>query len=684
MNDDPEASAMPAMTSSTAALLRALPTVLFCTTLTVAVSAVAWDGPVVGWGDDAYGLAILPDTINGRSGTATHISAGVNHSCAIQGGTDIVICWGANANGEATPPDVVNGVLGTATEITAGLFHSCAIQEGTGIVICWGANANGEATPPNAVNGISGTATRIAAGSNHSCAIQAGTGEVVCWGGDSEGQATPSDAVNGILGTATNIVAGGNHSCAIQADTDIVVCWGNDSHDQATPPDAVNGISGTATDIAAGGRHSCGIQAGTGNVVCWGADGEATTPPDDVNGVTGTAAAIAAGYYHSCAIQEGTGDVFCWGSDYDGSGNYVGQSTPPDAVNGVSGTATGIAAGGYHSLAIAFPGPPLMLTKRQQTCVKEMNKRAERANKAQLRVNQRCLRYYQRERLAAPTFDICTADDETNWVRNAEAKTEEGEQKKCDRLSEPPPFAYTDFETVNTAAVDGALALTYKIFGGPSELDDIFFTRAEDAETAKCQLEMLKRGDILENTILKEINKEKKKAIKDEAVDNAAALEERLQAVFSSNKRINNTQDRLVKWVDRKCAVLRPPPATIFPGQCAAGDPNLRQVEVCVIYLARCEACVMINAFDDLNLDCDRADDQDVNGSCPAADGKGVSNHQQLTNAHCFPSSVLDSASQLAKTCIALANSAPDMVFTPADYQGLPEDCKPLVNSICR
>jgi hypothetical protein len=50
-------------------------------------------------------------------------------------------------------------------------------------------------------------------------------------------------------------------------------------------------------------------------------------------------------------------------------------------------------------------------------------------------------------------------------------------------------------------------------------------------------------------------------------------------------------------------------------------DPNsglseLRQVEVCVIAAARCEACLKINAFDDLQLDCDDADDGDINDSC--------------------------------------------------------------------
>jgi hypothetical protein len=329
------------------------------------------------------------------------------------------------------------------------------------------------------------------------------------------------------------------------------------------------------------------------------------------------------------------------------------------------------------------------LTRSQQACVNGMNKSGERANKAQLRVNERCLRYFQREKLVEPTFDICTTADETNWVRNAEAKTEEREKKKCDTLDVPPPFAYTDSATVNTAAVDGALWLTYAIFGGPPVLDDNLVTRAENPETAKCQLEMLKRGDKLENTVLKEVNRAKRRALRDETVNSAAALEADLWAVFSSNDRIERTQDRLVRWVDSKCAVLQTPPSTIFPGECGEVEPNtgmseLRQIEVCVIEAARCEACLKINAFDDLNLDCDQADDQDVNGSCPAADGAEVPNHQQPTNSDCFPNSVPDSASTWAQMCIDLARSVPNMPFTPSDYQGMPEDCKALVNPVCR
>ncbi len=252
-----------------------------------------------------------------------------------------------------------------------------------------------------------------------------------------------------------------------------------------------------------------------------------------------------------------------------------------------------------------------------------MNKNGEKVNKAQLKENERCLRDFQRERLVAPmTFDSCMTADRKGRVQRAWDRTIARKEKKCDSLDEPPPFAYTDSATVNAAAVDGALALMYAILGAPRVLDDNLVTRAEDRETAKCQLEMLKRADKLENTVLKEVNRAKRKAIKDEAVDSDAALEAELQAVFTSNNRIDRTEDRLIRWVDRKCAVLQVPPDTIFPGECGEVEPNtglseLRQIEVCVIEAARREACLKINAFDDLNLDCDQADDQTANGSCP-------------------------------------------------------------------
>ncbi|MBW2543125.1 MAG: hypothetical protein JRF15_13645 [Deltaproteobacteria bacterium] len=246
-----------------------------------------------------------------------------------------------------------------------------------------------------------------------------------------------------------------------------------------------------------------------------------------------------------------------------------------------------------------------------------MNKNGEKVNRMQLKENERCLRDYQSGRLISPmTFDDCINADRNGKVENARIKTFEREVIKCDSLDAPPPYAYTNAATVNSAAVDGALALTYAIFGGSPVLDGDLVTKADDQKTARCQLAMLKRADLLESAVLKEVNKAKRLAIKDETVDSAAALEAKLETVFSSNDRIRRMQDSLVRQVDNSCAVLQVPPATVFPGECSEGDPSLRQIEVCVIEAARCEACLKINAFDNLSIDCDLADDREDNGSC--------------------------------------------------------------------
>jgi len=264
--------------------------------------------------------------------------------------------------------------------------------------------------------------------------------------------------------------------------------------------------------------------------------------------------------------------------------------------------------------AIEVSPTPTPLTRDQQACVNEMNKSGERVTQTQLGQNERCLADFQKEKLVAPmTFDSCMVVDRRDKVLRAWKRTEMRENTKCASLDVPPPFAYTDTATVNAAAVDGALALSYAIFG----LDANLATKADSKDTARCQFEMLKRANKLENTVLKEVDKAKKRALKDEAVGNDTALEARLQAVLSSNGKIKRAQRMLANRVDRKCAALQTPPDVLFPGACGEGDPSLGEVEVCVIATARCEACGMINAFDDLNLDCDQADDQAANGSCP-------------------------------------------------------------------
>jgi len=93
--------------------------------------------------------------------------------CAILAESGAVVCWGDNRFGQAAPPDTVNGVAGTASAVAANERHSCAIRAEAGAVVCWGDDYWGQATPPAAVDGTAGTASAIAVGETFSLAIGA-------------------------------------------------------------------------------------------------------------------------------------------------------------------------------------------------------------------------------------------------------------------------------------------------------------------------------------------------------------------------------------------------------------------------------------------------------------------------------------------------------------------------------
>jgi uncharacterized repeat protein (TIGR01451 family) len=224
-------------------------------------------------GDAEMGDNLTPvDLGTGRTGRL--VAAGDNHTCALlDNGT--VKCWGHNATGQlgqgdtddrgdepdemgANLPAVALGTGRTATAITAGAAHTCALLD-NGTVKCWGGNGTGQlgqgdtddrgdepdemgANLPAVALGTGRTATAITAGAAHTCALL-DNGTVKCWGNDQSGtlgQGT-SDRVVGdeanelgdglpaiALGDgriATAVTAGNDHTCAL-LDNGTMKCWG--------------------------------------------------------------------------------------------------------------------------------------------------------------------------------------------------------------------------------------------------------------------------------------------------------------------------------------------------------------------------------------------------------------------------------------------------------------------------
>ena len=143
----------------------------------------------------------------------------------------------------------------TATEISAGSFHTCAILD-DGNVACWGYNANGQLgdgttssrdTPaPTATLGAGRTAITIDTGSEHTCAIL-DDGTVACWGDNLYGQLgdggnndrlSPTQ-ISSVLDSYVAINAGGDHTCTITDDGN-VFCWGVNSNGQLGDGTATN------------------------------------------------------------------------------------------------------------------------------------------------------------------------------------------------------------------------------------------------------------------------------------------------------------------------------------------------------------------------------------------------------------------------------------------------------------
>jgi alpha-tubulin suppressor-like RCC1 family protein len=285
----------------------------------------------------------LPAIDLGTGRTATAISLGGSYTCALLDNASVK-CWGYGGNGQLglgdsnhrgdSPnemgdnlPTVDLGTGRTATAISLGSTHTCAILDNASVK-CWGNNLNsgrlglgdgnhrgddanemGDNLP--AVDlGTGRTATAIAAGSYHTCVIL-DNASVKCWGwwnriGFYDGESNHrGDAANemgdnltivdlGTGRTATAISAGFNHTCVI-LDNASVKCWGEGGNGRLGLGDT-NDIGDSANEM---GDNLTIVDLGTGR----------------------TATAIFAGSQHTCALLDNAA-VKCWG---EGWGGRLGQ-----------------------------------------------------------------------------------------------------------------------------------------------------------------------------------------------------------------------------------------------------------------------------------------------------------------------------------------------------------------------
>ena len=285
----------------------------------------------------------LPAVDLGTGRTATAITAGRFHNCALLD-NNTVKCWGGGGSplgiDDVAPRGDVPGEMGdnlpavdlgtgrTATAITAGTGHTCAILDDHSVK-CWGGNLDGQLglgdtadrggccdemgdNLPTVNLGTGRTATAIAAGGEHTCALL-DNATVKCWGwndagalglgggsrGDQAGEMGDNlPTVNlGTGRTATAITAGGperpnvweegqsGHTCAL-LDNAAIKCWGNNYTGQLGYGDNSN----RGANPGGMGDNLPAVDLGAGR----------------------TAIAITTGEFHTCALLDNH-TLKCWG-----------------------------------------------------------------------------------------------------------------------------------------------------------------------------------------------------------------------------------------------------------------------------------------------------------------------------------------------------------------------------------
>ena len=273
---------------------------------------------------------------------------------------------------------------------------------------------------------------------------------------------------------------------------------------------------------------------------------------------------------------------------------------------------------GVGVVAMLVPGlASAELVKEQQICINKMNKDGVKVQAAQLKVNDGCVKD-EVKKGPVGFADGCIDADPKGKVAKKRAKTVSDDGKKCGNT---PAVFYSGPAVTNDAAEDTSKALLRDIFGPTLGALQNCDTNPEEC---LCQRKVINRVSKLTRAISKIWLKCKKAAMKNGkepftsgGAEVPAQLEQCITthplngglSVESDTKgKILKARDQLDATADQFCGLGTDD--EFDPGECSGfstppGGADGNGLANCLRDLAKCRVCEMVNATDDLAIDCD-------------------------------------------------------------------------------
>ena len=259
--------------------------------------------------------------------------------------------------------------------------------------------------------------------------------------------------------------------------------------------------------------------------------------------------------------------------------------------------------------------------KDQRKCLALQLTNVAKVAKTQGKENQRCVKDAGKGKLEALTPTECLVADRKERISKLATKLAElqtdADKGKC---LVAPNFGYQPAVELVNAVTPHDVEFFERSFASSPDLSSTIVDATDRAlrDEATCQATVLKVSDKVVDTYLKNFVTCAKKGLgakqESERIISAVTMEscwgsrpDKVEAALEKHAQLNvkKCSEKSVDW------------STVVAGECANSADEATFAD-CVSEIAACQSCQILNAGMGLAIDCDQADDDVSNGSCPA------------------------------------------------------------------